>query len=373
MLLSIIARLRVSARKAGGQDAHAPCSAIARLHLSAPVALAAAFAFGPFAPFTAGAEEVNLYSHRHYEEDDRIFALFTERTGITVNVVKAEADQLMERLASEGAASPADLLITVDAGRLHRAKTEGLLQPIQSEALERAVPEHLRDPDGHWFGFTTRARALIYAPDRVQPAELSTYEALAERQWRGRILTRSSTNIYNQSLLASIIAASDAATAGQWARAVRGNMARPPQGNDRDQIRAVAAGLADVAIANTYYLGLMLVSDDPADRAAAAKVAVFFPNQGEGQRGTHINVSGAGVVKHAKNPEAAVKLLEFLTSPEVQKRYASANHEYPLSMEIDGSEILASWGAFKADPLPLGRLGELNAEAVRIFDRVGWE
>ena len=319
------------------------------------------------------ADEVNLYSHRHYEEDDRVFALFTERTGIRVNVVKAEADQLMERLRSEGEASPADLLITVDAGRLHRAKTEGLLQPVRSETLNQAVPEHMRDPDGHWFAFTARARVFIYAPGRVKPAEMSTYEALVDRQWRGRLLSRSSTNIYSQSLLASIIAHSNATDAEQWARSVRANMARPPQGNDRDQIRAVAAGLADVAIANTYYLGLMLNSDDPADRKAAAKVAVFFPNQEADQRGTHINISGAGVVKHSKNPEAAVRLLEFLTSPEIQKRYAAANYEYPLSLDVDGSETLKAWGEFRADRLPLNRLGELNNEAVRIFDRSGWE
>ena len=323
------------------------------------------------APAPVAADEVNLYSHRHYEEDERVFALFTERTGIEVNVVRAEADQLMERLRSEGAATPADLLITVDAGRLHRAKSDGLLRPVQSGPLNELVPESMRDPDGHWFAFTARARALIYAPDRVQPAELSTYEALTERHWRGRLLTRSSTNIYNQSLLASMIAHHGEAAAEDWARAVRGNMARPPQGNDRDQIRAVAAGLADVAIANTYYLGLMQASDDAADREAAAKVAVFFPNQGD--RGTHINVSGAGVTRHSKNPEAAVKLLEFLASEEIQKRYAAANHEYPLSLEVDGSEVLSGWGGFKADGLPLNRLGELNAEAVRIFDRVGWE
>lgn len=322
-------------------------------------------------PVPAAADEVNLYSHRHYEEDERVFALFTERTGIAVNVVRAEADQLMERLRSEGAASPADLLVTVDAGRLHRAKTEGLLQPVESAELEELVPESMRDPEGHWFAFTARARVMIYAPDRVAADELSTYEALAARQWRGRLLTRSSGNIYNQSLLASMIAQHGEAAAEEWARAVRGNMARPPQGNDRDQIRAVAAGLADVAIANTYYLGLMQASDDAADREAASKVAVFFPNQDD--RGAHINVSGAGVVRHAKNPEAAVKLLEFLASEEIQKRYASANFEYPLSLEVDGSEVLNGWGAFKADPLPLNRLGELNAEAVRIFDRVGWE
>jgi iron(III) transport system substrate-binding protein len=317
------------------------------------------------------AAEVNLYSHRHYEEDEAIYRLFTERTGIEVNVVKAEADQLMERLKAEGENSPADLLLTVDAGRLHRASEEGLLRPVRSEVLLAQVPEAYRHPEGEWYGLTLRARVLIYAKGRAKPEEVASYAALARPEWRARVLCRSSSNIYNQSMLASIIAAEGAEAAEVWVRAVRGNMARAPQGSDRDQIRAVAAGLGDVAIVNTYYLGLLEQSEDPKDREVASKVAVSFPDQSG--RGTHINLSGAGVVKHAKNEAEAIALIEFLTSPEIQRRYSAVTFEYPLDLDVTGSPILEAWGEFKADPLPLRRLGELNAEATRIFDRAGWE
>lgn len=317
------------------------------------------------------AEDLTLYSHRHYESDDELFARFTEQTGIKVNVVKAGADELIERVKAEGANTKADILITADAGRLERAKSAGVLHPVKSETLQTRIPAHLRDPEGNWFGFALRARVLAYAKDRVDPAELSTYEALAGNEWKVRILARSSSNIYNQSLLASIVAANGEAKATEWAAGVRGNMARPPQGSDRDQVRAVAKGLADVAIVNTYYVGLLANSDNAADRKAAQAVGIFFPNQ-DG-RGAHVNVSGAGVTKASKNREAAVKFLEFLAADEAQKSFPQATYEYPVVEGIEWSDMQKSWGAFKADKLNLSKLGEYNDEAVRIFNRVGWE
>jgi len=319
-----------------------------------------------------GAGVVNVYSHRHYEADQTLFDRFTAETGIRVNVVTASADELITRLEGEGAASPADLLITADAGRLHRAEERGLLQAVSSPELESAIPAHLRDPEGYWFGMTQRARVLVYSLERVDPTELSTLADLIDPRWRGRILTRSSDNVYNQSLMAAIIAALGEEGAEAWARGLVANMARAPQGADRDQIRDVAAGVADVAIVNTYYLGLLVNSAEPADRAAAAQVGVFFPDQGEGERGTHINVSGAGVTAHAPNRDNAVRLIEFLVSDESQRLFAEANYEYPVREGIEWAETLREWGDFRADTLNLARLGELNSAAVRVMDRAGW-
>lgn len=313
---------------------------------------------------------VNVYSHRHYEPDEALFQRFTEMTGIDVRVVTASADELIARLEREGPASPADLLITVDAGRLHRAKERGLLQPVSSEVLEAAVPERLRDGEGHWFGLTMRARIVAYARDRVDPDELSTYEDLADERWRDRVVARTSENIYNISHLASIVAAHGAEEAEEWARGVVANFARPPQGNDTDQIRDVAAGVGDVALVNSYYVGRLLNADDEESQELARRVGLFFPNQ-EG-RGTHINVSGAGVTAHAPNPHHALRLLEFLVGEEAQRTFAEANFEYPVREGTPWSPTLTEWGDFEADALDLERLGELNNEAVRIFDRVGW-
>lgn len=331
-----------------------------------PVLLAAALI-----PSALLAAEVNLYSHRHYEVDKEIFADFTARTGIQVNVVQASADQLIERLRSEGSNSPADLLMTVDAGRLQRAKDAGLLQPSTSAKLTSQVPPNLRDADSHWHAVTVRARVIVYAKDRVRPSELSTYEALADPKWKGRLLVTSSGSVYNQSLLASIIAANGPERALEWARGVSTNMARIPQGGDRDQARAIAAGLADVAVINTYYLGLLRSSTAPADRQVGNAVDVFFPNQ-DG-RGAHINVSGIGLTRHARNRAEAIQLIEYLTSPEVQARFATANHEYPVNLDVNASPVLKEFGSFKADRESIPKMGALNADAVRIFNRVGWQ
>jgi iron(III) transport system substrate-binding protein len=317
------------------------------------------------------AGEVNLYSARKEELIKPLLDRFTAETGITVNLVTGKADALLKRLESEGRNTPADLLLTTDAGRLYRAYEAGVLQPVRSELLERQIPAVYRDPEGHWFGVSVRARVLMYAPDRVDPAELSTYEALADNRWKKRICIRSSGNIYNQSLVGALIAAHGEAETEVWARGVVANMARPPKGGDRDQISAVAAGQCDIAVANTYYLGTMLTSSDPAQREAAAKVAVFWPNQ-EG-RGTHVNISGAGVTRHAQNRDNAVKLLEFMVSEESQRWYADANLEYPVRSGIPLNATLEAWGPFQADTLNLAELGRNNAAAVRLMDRAGWK
>lgn len=314
---------------------------------------------------------VNVYTHRHYEVDQEIFERFENETGIKVNVVKASADELIVRLENEGEKSPADILVTVDAGRLVLAKEKGLLQAVKSETLNENIPSYLRDPDGSWFGQTVRARILVYSKDRVDPSNLSTYEALTETMWKGRLLSRSSSNIYNQSLMASIIAHNGPVEAEKWAAGVLSNFARKPKGNDRDQIVAIAADQGDVAIVNSYYMGKLLQSDDSGQRAAAEAVGVFFPNQNG--RGTHINISGAGVTQHAPNRENAIKLLEYLSTPDIQALFAEANSEYPVNPSVPKAALLDSWGDFKRDTLNLVKLGELNSEAVEIFDRVGWK
>lgn len=314
---------------------------------------------------------VNVYTHRHYETDQQLFEQFEAETGIKVNVVNANADELIQKMKLEGAQSPADVLITVDAGRLVRAKTDGLLQPAQSDALQEAVPAHLKDPDNMWWAITKRARIIAYSKERVQPEMLSTYEALTAPEWKGKLLVRSSNNIYNQSLLASILAHSGKEAASDWAAGMVDNFARRPKGNDRDQVKAIKAGEGDLAIVNTYYIGHLLNSKDPAEREAGQSVGLFFPNQ-EG-RGTHINVSGIGLAKHAPNPEHAVRFMEFLLSKEAQEVFAKANYEYPVNEAAQPAELLQSWGDFKEDQLPLQALGEQNKQAVMIFDQVGWQ
>lgn len=315
-------------------------------------------------------EEVNIYSSRKEALIKPLLDRFTEQTGIAVNLVTGKDGALLQRLKSEGMNSPADLLITADAGNLYRAKAAGVTQPFVSEALASSIPETYRDPEGHWVGLTLRARPILYAKDRVDPQTLSTYEALADPAFKGRICIRSSDNIYNQSLVASLIAADGLEATEIWAKGLVANLARPPKGGDRDQIKAAAAGECDLAIANTYYLAGMLKSQDPGERAAAEAVTVFWPNQ-DG-RGTHVNISGAALTASAKHKEGAVALVEFLATPEAQAWYAEANGEYPVREGVALSPTLADWGPFKADDLNLGRLGELNAEAVRLMDRAGW-
>ena len=315
--------------------------------------------------------DINIYTHRHYDSDKILFKKFTDMSGIKVNVIKGSADQLIQRLQSEGKNSPADILLTVDAGRLVRAKNMGLLEPVSSKILTKNIPEMMRDSENHWFGLSVRARVIAYAKDRIKENELSTYEDLADPKWRGKIVVRSSNNIYNQSLLASLINENGSKNALKWAKSVRKNMARKPRGNDRDQARAVASGVADLAIINTYYLGLLANSSDKADREVAEKLNIFFPNQNG--RGTHINVSGVAVTKSSKNKKEAIRFIEFLTQEDNQRIFSEANYEYPLDYNNSKSKIHLKWGRFKADSIDLSILGKNNAEAVKIFDLAGWE
>jgi iron(III) transport system substrate-binding protein len=316
------------------------------------------------------AAELNVYSSRKEALIKPLLDRYAEQTGVTVNLVTGKGDALLTRLKSEGRNSPADMLITVDAGRLYRAHDAGVLQKIASPTLDAAIPAHLRSDQGDWYGLSVRARAIVYAPDRVKPEDLSSYEALTDPKWKGRICIRSSSNIYNQSLVASLLAAHGEERTDQWLQGLVSNFARPPQGGDRDQIRAVAAGQCDIAVVNSYYLGAMLQGDD-AQRDAAEKVAIFWPNQ-DG-RGTHINISGAGVTASARNVDAAVGLLEFLASDESQRWYAETNNEYPVRKDVPVSELLQSWGDFKADQLDVTELGARNAAAVKAMDRAGWK
>lgn len=314
---------------------------------------------------------VNVYSDRHYDTDKQIFEDFTNKTGIKVNIVEGKSDELIERLVREGKDTKADLLITADAGRLHRAKEQGLLQPVTSNILSKNIPENFRDKDNQWYGLTKRGRVIVYSKDRVNPSELSTYEALTESKWKGKVLVRSSSAVYNQSLLASFIDINGEEKAMNWAKGIVSNLAREPKGNDRDQAKAIVAGVGDVAIMNTYYVGKMLNSSDPEEVKVAKKVGVFFPN-GE-TTGTHINVSGAGVTKNANNKENALKLVQYLSSQEAQREFADGNFEYPVNSRVEPSELLKSWGNFKAQDINLSKLGENNKKAVEIFNKVGWK
>ena len=315
---------------------------------------------------------VNVYSARKEALIKPLLDRFTAETGIQARLVTADAGALLERLRTEGRNSPADVFITVDAGRLHKAEEAGVLQPVKSAALEAAVPASYRDPRGLWFGLSLRARPIMYAPDRVASDELSTYEALADPKWRGRICIRSSSNIYNQSLVASMIAAHGEARTLEWLKGFVGNFARKPAGGDRDQISAAAAGECDVAIANTYYFARMRAGKiGSVERESAEKIAVFWPNQ-DG-RGAHVNVSGAGVTKAAPNRDNAIRLLEFLVTDESQAWYAEVNNEYPVKPGVPWSETVREMGPFKADDLNLGVLGENNALAVKLMDQAGWQ
>ena len=314
--------------------------------------------------------EVNIYSHRHYPIDREIFEAFAEKTGIRVNVVSASADELITKLELEGARSPADILITVDAGRLHKAKEAGLLQSFDSEILSETIPNRFRDPQNFWFGYTYRARAIAYAPDRIDSSMVSTYEALAHPDLKERVIMRSSENAYNQSLMASMLAHMGPELSAEWCRGLTGNFGRQPRGNDRDQIKAVAAGQGDVTVCNTYYVAKLAESPSAEERAVVKKIKLLFPNQND--RGTHINISGAGLTRHAPNRKNAIKLLEYLVSREVQEKLSVENHEYPIRKDVLLSPFLKERGQFLIDSLPLEKLGVHNEEAVRIIDECGW-
>ena len=336
--------------------------------------LAIAAALAVLVPAAAGAADgdaVNVYSSRHYDTDQALYDDFTAATGVQVNLIEGDADQLIARIKAEGRNSPADVLITVDAGRLYRAQAAGVLAPIESEVLDERVPEHLREPEGRWYGLSQRLRSIVYAKDRVDPGEITTYEDLADPKWRGRVCMRSSTNVYNQSLVGAMIESQGLEQTEQWAQGLVDNFARSPQGADIDQIKAVAAGECDVTVVNHYYLVRLMKSDNEDDRAAAAAVQIVFPNQ-DG-RGTHANISGAGVVVTAPHPENALAFLEYLTTDQAQEYFTLGNYEFPVVEGAKVDPILEGWGDIKTDTVNAATYGENNAEAVKLMDRVGWK
>ncbi|WP_394219340.1 Fe(3+) ABC transporter substrate-binding protein [Halobacillus trueperi] len=315
--------------------------------------------------------EVNLYTGRHYDTDQELYDKFEEETGIKVNVIEGKDDELIARLDREGEASEADLLITADAGRLHRAKSQELLQPIESDVLSENIPEKFRDEDNNWFGLTKRARVIAYHKERVNEEDVQTYMDLTKDEFQDKVLIRSSSNIYNQSLVASMIATEGEEAAKEWAQGIEDNMARDPQGGDRDQAKAVAAGEGDVAVMNTYYMGKMLNSEDEEEVKVAEQLGIIFPNQDT--TGTHVNISGVGVTASSQNTENAKKFIEFLSKEEAQKQFAEANYEYPVNPNVEPSELLQSWGEFKEQDIRLNELGENNDRAIQIMNEVGWK
>ena len=317
------------------------------------------------------AQEVNIYSHRHYDTDKKLFKMFEAKTGIKVNVVKAKANALINRIESEGKNSPADVLITVDAGRLQLAKSKGIFQSIESEYLNANIPKIYRDSDNQWFALTKRARVAVIKKDSGIENEFVTYEDLANPKFKGMIVVRSSSNIYNQSLLAAMIEHHDEAYALSWAKGMVDNMARSPKGNDRAQVKAVANGIGKIAIANTYYIGKMVHNKDKSQRDAVAKMKIYFPQFKNG--GTHVNISGAGVTKYAPNKENGIKFIEFLASKDAQELFATQSYEYPVLSGTKSSKIVSSWGKFKEDNISINSLGENNAKAVKIFNKASWK
>jgi iron(III) transport system substrate-binding protein len=317
----------------------------------------------------ADAGEVNIFSSRHYDTDLALYEDFTKATGIKVNRIEADADALIERIQSEGEFSQADLLITVDAGRLWRAEEAGILAPVDSPLLTERLPQHLRHPDGLWFGLSTRARIIIYNKAKGMPQGLTTYADLAKPEFKGQICMRSSSNIYNISLLSSVIAHKGAAEAETWAKGVVANFARPPEGNDSSNIEAVASGECAISLVNTYYLARF--AGDPAQQKVFDAVGIIFPDQAGS--GTHVNISGAGLVKTSPNRANAVRFLEYLTEEKAQRYFADGNNEYPAVSGLAANSAVEKLGTFKADTLNAAQIGKGQAEAVRIFDRVGWK
>jgi len=318
----------------------------------------------------AAADEVNLYSARHYDSDQAIYDAFEERTGIEVRVLQGDSDQLIERIEREGEATPADVLMTVDVGRLWRADQAGVFTPTDSETLAERIPASLRHPDGHWFGLSQRMRVIFYDTEQYDEPPLATYEELADPRFEGEVCIRSSNNIYNQSLVASMINHHGEEAAGEWVQGVVDNMARPPQGGDTDQIRGVGAGECGLAVANHYYYVRLMKSDDEGDRAVAERAGIIFPNQ-DG-RGTHVNVGGAGRVANGPNPDNAVAFLEFLASDEAQSLFAAGNNEFPVAGGVEMEPILEEWGDIRTDDANVAEFGRLNPAAVRLMDEAGW-
>jgi len=323
------------------------------------------------APAPALAEgEVNLYSSRHYDTDEQLYSDFEKQTGITINRIEGKADELIERIKAEGENSPADVLLTVDAGRLWRADQEGLFQPVESDVLEKRIPSNLRHPDGHWFGFSKRARVIFYDKERVsEPPQ--TYMELTDAKYKGMVCTRSSSNIYMLSLMAAMIDHVGEEKAKEWAEGMWANRARDPEGGDTDQLRAIASGECGIAVANTYYFARAIGSDVRDLTGQTDKIGVVFPNQDS--TGTHVNISGGGVVKSAPNKENAVKFLEYLASDSAQKYFADGNNEYPVVEGVEPTAAVQQLGSFKADDIELTKFGVNQPQAQKIYDEVGYE
>jgi iron(III) transport system substrate-binding protein len=315
---------------------------------------------------------LNLYSSRHYQTDEALYTGFTKLTGIKVNRIEAGEDALIERIRNEGARSPADVLVTVDAGRLWRAEQLGLFQPVKSALLEARIPASFREPNGLWYGFSLRARLIAYNKAKIRPDEIRNYEDLADAKWKGRVCMRSSSSIYNLSLMGALIEHLGEARAEAWAKSVKDNLAREPKGGDTDQLKSVAAGECDVTISNQYYYARLMRSQKPEERAAAEKLGIVFPNQSTW--GTHVNISGAGVMKNAPHRDAAVRFLEYLASDEAQRYFADGNNEWPVVASVQVvNPVLATFGAFKYDPVNVAVLGRNQPSAQKLYDRVAWK
>ena len=340
-----------------------------RIRTMLVAALAAALA--PAAPAFAQDAVLNLYSARHYQTDEALYANFTKATGIRINRIEAGDEQLLERLRSEGANSPADVLLIVDASRLYNAQQLGLFQPVKSALLESRIPATLRDPGGEWFGFSSRARVIVYSKARVKAADVPSYESLSAAANKGRVCVRSGSHPYNLSLVAAMIEHLGEPKAEAWARGVVANFARAPKGGDTDQIKAVAAGECDVALSNSYYYARLLRSARVEDQEVVAKAGIVWPDQAG--FGAHVNISGAGVLKNAPHREAAVRFLEYLASDEAQRYFADGNNEWPVVKSIVvKNPALEAMGTFKADSLPIATLGRNTPAAQKLVDRAGW-
>lgn len=314
--------------------------------------------------------QLNLYTARHYDADLQLYDAFTKATGIKVNRLEMEPDQLIERMKAEGDASPADVILMADAGALWRAQQANLFQKVTTPTLEARIPQNVRGPDGYWWGFSRRARVIAYDKTKVRPDEVATYEQLASPRFKGQVCVRNSDNVYNLSLMASFIERWGRPKALAWAKGVVANMARTPQGGDIDQIRAVGAGACQVALTNTYYYLRVAASKNPGDEAVASKVTLSFPEQAT--TGTHVNVSGGGVAAQAPHKDAAVQFLDFLSSNQAQEIFAGANHEYPAVPGVKPPADVEAWSRFKADPMPVAIYGERQAQAQQVYDEAGW-
>tara|TARA_Y100000590_G_scaffold10854_2_gene13364 strand:+ start:2901 stop:3917 length:1017 start_codon:yes stop_codon:yes gene_type:complete len=316
-------------------------------------------------------EEINIYSHRQPFLINPFLEAFTNETGIKTNVVYSKSG-LAQRLQSEGENSPADVILTVDIGRLYIYEDKNLLASIKSKKLDKNIPNHLKSPNNTWFGLSKRSRIIIISKDKIDKGEISRIEDLADPKWKGKICSRPGSHVYNRALMASMIASHGEIEAENWAKGLVDNFARRPQGNDRAQVKAIYEGECDIAIINNYYFGKLKYSEDPKQREWVKNLALIYPNQNYGDRGAHINISGGGVAKFSKNKEAAINLLEFLSSSRAQKLYGEINFEYPVNPNVSPSDELISWGKFREDKLKIIKIAELAPLAQKIIDRVGW-